>query len=83
MENYKPEFLFKYLSPERIDVLQNKQIRYSQLHDLNDPFDSNPYFHNDMIRLAGQQAVSDNQYQHIANLGYEKGSSNFKEAWAA
>lgn len=34
--------LYKYLPPERIDILQNMQIRFSQLGALNDPFESTP-----------------------------------------
>ncbi len=33
---------FKYLSPDRIDVLENLKIRYTQAHALNDPFESFP-----------------------------------------
>lgn len=32
--------LYKYLSPERIDVLQNLKIRFTQPCGLNDPFES-------------------------------------------
>ena len=34
--------LYKYLRPERIDVLQNLKIRYTQACALNDPFESFP-----------------------------------------
>ena len=33
---------FKYLNPERIDVLENLKIRYTQAFALNDPFESFP-----------------------------------------
>ena len=33
---------FKYLNPERIDVLQNLKVRYTQACALNDPFESFP-----------------------------------------
>lgn len=36
--------LFKYLPPERIDVLQKLQIRFSPFESLNDPFESLPLF---------------------------------------
>ncbi len=32
--------LYKYLSPERIAILENFQIRFSQAKALNDPFES-------------------------------------------
>lgn len=31
--------LYKYLASERIDVLENKKIRYTQFSDMNDPFE--------------------------------------------
>ena len=31
--------LYKYLTPERIDVLHNKSIRLTQINQLNDPFE--------------------------------------------
>jgi hypothetical protein len=36
--------LYKYLVPERIDVLCNAKIRFSQHMALNDPFEMKPYF---------------------------------------
>ncbi len=34
---------FKYLTPERIDVLENQQIRFSQVKHLNDRFEFLPF----------------------------------------
>ena len=34
--------VFKYLAPERIDVLENLKIRFTQASALNDPFESLP-----------------------------------------
>lgn len=36
--------LFKYVVPERIDILQNACIRFSQVAALNDPFEMQPHF---------------------------------------
>ena len=36
---------YKYLSPERIDILQNRLIRFTQPNALNDPFEAKPHFH--------------------------------------
>lgn len=36
--------LYKYVVPERIDILQNASIRFSQAAALNDPFELKPYF---------------------------------------
>ena len=54
---------YKYVSAERIDILQNRLIRFTQPNALNDPFEARPYFHTlgkkelarsfaDMIRQA-------------------------------
>ncbi|WP_447928373.1 DUF2971 domain-containing protein [Vreelandella sp. EE27] len=37
--------LYKYLSTERIDVLRNNSIRFTQPGDLNDPFEFEPYIY--------------------------------------
>lgn len=39
-----PEILYKYLPPERLDVLSNGLIRYTQFGAFNDPFDGHPHF---------------------------------------
>lgn len=39
-----PEILYKYLPPERLDVLSNGLIRYTQFGAFNDPFDGQPHF---------------------------------------
>jgi hypothetical protein len=36
--------LYKYVLPERVDVLQKSLIRYTQPMLFNDPFESRPYF---------------------------------------
>lgn len=38
--------LYKYLTPERIDVIENKLIRYTQPDALNDPFELKPHASN-------------------------------------
>ncbi len=35
--------IFKYLIPERIDVIENMSIRFTQAKYLNDPFESLPF----------------------------------------
>ena len=37
--------LYKYVPPERIDILQNRLIRFTQPKVLNDPFEGRPNFH--------------------------------------
>jgi hypothetical protein len=36
--------LYKYVVPDRIDVLKNGLIRFTQANELNDPYDVNPNF---------------------------------------
>lgn len=36
--------MYKYLSPNRIDVIRNAQIRFTQPDALNDPFELKPFF---------------------------------------
>jgi hypothetical protein len=36
--------LYKYLIPDRIDILQNRTIRFTQHMALNDPFEMKPFF---------------------------------------
>jgi len=36
------DVLYKYLHPDRVDVLQNLKIRFTQVSALNDPFESLP-----------------------------------------
>ena len=36
---------YKYLPPERINILQNRLIRFTQPSALNDPFEGRPNFH--------------------------------------
>jgi hypothetical protein len=35
--------LYKYLQPERLDVIKNRKIRFTQPGDFNDPFEFRPY----------------------------------------
>ena len=37
--------LYKYVSAERINILQNRLIRFTQPNALNDPFEARPNFH--------------------------------------
>ena len=36
---------YKYVPPERINILQNRLIRFTQPNALNDPFEARPNFH--------------------------------------
>ena len=41
-----PRLLFKYLPAERVDVLKNNELRFTQPILFNDSFDGRPYFRN-------------------------------------
>jgi len=59
--------LYKYLHPDRIDLLQNLLIRFTQPGAFNDPFEMQPYFDSygeDNLSLkrtngGGQENVAD------------------------
>ena len=36
---------YKYVSPKRIDILQNRLLRFTQPRALNDPFEAHPHFY--------------------------------------
>lgn len=40
--------LYKYIGPDRIDILQKQQIRFSQPYALNDPFETQPFYSDDV-----------------------------------
>jgi hypothetical protein len=53
--------LYKYFSPDRIDVLKNAELRFTQPEEFNDAFDSAPLFD----RLGSKDAfkeISDESY---------------------
>jgi hypothetical protein len=55
--------LYKYLGPDRIDVLQNLRIRFTQPCGLNDPFESAL-----LVRTDAFQAYEENLKRDAANL---------------
>lgn len=46
--------LFKYLTPERTDVLKNQSIRFTQAKHLNDPFEWLPFVNRLMSEIAAK-----------------------------
>ena len=50
---------YKYLPPERIDILQNRLIRFTQPNALNDPFEAKPHFHAPATREGFASAFAD------------------------
>lgn len=61
------EVLYKYLSPERIDVLESGMIRFTQPSCFNDPFESLPYV---------KQVCSDEVIEQIAALFSDEDTYN-------
>jgi hypothetical protein len=51
---FMKDCLFKYLPPERIDVLENMKIRFTSVVSLNDPYES-------LMRLGGINAFVDHK----------------------
>jgi hypothetical protein len=47
--------LYKYARPERVDVLQDKRIKFTQVSCFNDPFEGRPYF----TSLLEQEAIDE------------------------
>lgn len=76
---YVPKKLYKYVVAERIDVLQNGHIRFTQHQDLNDPLDLAPFveaivgegempkFVQGLEQLAEERAKSENA---VSNATY-------------
>lgn len=56
--------LFKYIRPERIDVIENLEIRFTQPDALNDPFELRPHFES----LVAEADVLANLPQAPVNL---------------
>jgi hypothetical protein len=63
--------LYKYLHPDRIDVLQNLRIRFTQPHYLNDPFESNPV-------VTGSEAT-DEDWERIAEIECRRNGLNLAD----
>ena len=52
--------LYKYLHPDRVDVLKNRQIRFTQPGDFNDPFEFRPQIANLADDSFVRKQVEDN-----------------------
>ena len=63
-----PNTLYKYVTPERIDILKNLNIRFTQPSALNDPFEFN---------LSFQELISSTQiHDHFSSTGAEQTFQN-------
>jgi hypothetical protein len=74
--------LYKYLTPDRIDVVQNRFIRFTQHMALNDPFEMKPFF-----ELLAEDAIvkrlvcsgGEETWNAGFSLGYSMSSMVFDE----
>lgn len=65
--------LYKYLPPDRIDVLQNRRIRFTQPGDFNDPFEFRPHIatltNNSLIHKQVENNFEQLVDQQLAKIG--------------
>lgn len=69
--------VYKYLSPDRIDVLQNCMVRYTQPESFNDPFEVKP----NICRLSEEQesySAFDELISKALRENYEKLPQDFR-----
>ena len=52
---------YKYVSAERIDILQNRLIRFTQPNAMNDPFEARPHFY----KLGSKEEFAKNYAEAI------------------
>lgn len=69
--------LFKYLHPDRIDVLENKSIRFSQPLAFNDPFEFKPVI-SDIVSGEFFQAYLEEHLESIADEQLLKLPSSYR-----
>lgn len=61
--------LYKFLTVERIDVLENLKIRFTQSSSLNDPFELKPYF----PKLLSEESVNESLQDGVKRAYVETG----------
>lgn len=69
--------IYKYVSAERIDILKNGYIRFTQPGAFNDPFEMNPYF----VGVASEEAIGD--FIKTESLSDENIERYLEEGWTA
>ena len=60
--------LYKYLRPERVHVLRDRELRFTQASAMNDPFELNPYFETVVTRADIEEAFEANPPDITENL---------------
>src|SRR5947208_2106603 len=58
--------LYKYLTGDRIDVLQNRKIRFTQPNAFNDPFEFRPYLEQ-IARPDHQREMMESEFHKVVN----------------
>lgn len=66
-----PQRLYKYFTPDRIDVLDNAMLRYTPLSAFNDPFEGRP----DVSELTADSILLD----QIRSLAFENARTSYAE----
>src|SRR6187431_483413 len=68
--------LYKYVTPERIDILKNELIRFTQAGALNDPWEMRPYIErlmeDDLFEREIVSKARNLDEKHLARLSAEK-----------
>ncbi len=62
---------YKYVAPDRIDVLRTLKIRYTQISDLNDPFEALPSI---------EKTLSEREYKDYARKEIRRHTRNLPDA---
>jgi len=80
-----PKKLYKYLPPERLDILENRLIRFSQPSALNDPFELKPVFGNLLPEDSVQEVLEPSLefLEEALRANYEKLSHEKKAIMSA
>jgi hypothetical protein len=67
--NVLPHVLYKYCGPERMDILRNRLVRFTQSEDLNDIYEMKPtvVFDHEAYKIA-RERVAEN-YPEVPGLG--------------
>ncbi len=74
--------IYKYVTEERIDILQNAHIRFTQPSEFNDPFELNPYLKSLSDSKFIDEIIDDWRWDedHIDKISEENSKKTLKEA---
>lgn len=57
--------LFKYVAPDRVDILGTRRIRFTPATDFNDPFEATPHVEAIMPASAGRRSSSEDERKDL------------------